>query len=563
MLSLIAAVTVGVFAAPTPAGDFTDAGFSPDGGARGVVVDSSEASDGGSHAEERITARVNVRIVGARVLPPEVYLDMLRLPSWARPNPETAAEVLRQMLEYLGRTGFQLASVGAEVVDGEIVVHLNEGQLDRIVYLGQLSFEQVRFKLALTLPADVFNRPLLDRQVRELSEQMGLVGVRWELVRSGEVTHSGPQLEALPASFDLAMQGAQMVHARRPYELRIIFPSGGPGTGLGLIIRNSPNDGFETGLSNTWGSLLFSGDRLLVAGSGGFGVRSRLDTEKLYVNFSRAFVVTRYDTPVAFKRLRGNLWVENDWLARQRRDLWLENYWAVTLDAALQGELELSKGLHLLLGAGFEWRRLFAYTSQPGFVIPQAVLVYQDVDRKRPLIRLTGEWVVDPQIIRWDRRHVLQGEARQYLPVPGEPGLGWLDVQYQYVKEFGWHDLWVKSHGHLSWGDITFHDEISVGDFTRGVFPGQYVPSAANLSVEFRFSISRDAIKVSLFHDLALFAVPLRDLGYVVPQLANAFGPGLHILMQDMFQLDMYVAFGFRRQAQFGAAFSMQFQKAF
>ena len=413
------------------------------------------------------------------------------------------------------------------------------------------------------MPANVFNRPQLDRQTRELAAAMGLPGVRWELVRTGEVDHSGPQIEELPQAFDLARQGAKLLHARRPYEVRIHFPSDARGTGLGVAIKTSNTDGLETGLNNRWGDLFSDGDRFFLAGSGGIGLRPRLDTEKLYFHFSRGYLEARYDTLPLLKRLRPNIWVENDWLNRQRGDLHLESYWAVTVDAAAQLELELGPGLHLLFGAGFEWRRLFGFLEQTGFELSPSVLRYEALDRKRPLLRLTGEWVVDPTVIRWDRRHVLEGEARQYVPVVGEDGLGWADVRYQTVKEFGWHDLWIKSRGHLSWGDVTFHDELSLGEFTRGLFGDQYVPSALNLSLEFRFSISRDQVKVGLFHDVALFAVPLRGQGTVVPQLANSFGPGLHVLLNDLFQLDTYIAFGFRRGGQFSTAFSLQFQKAF
>ena len=79
--------------------------------------------------------------------------------------------------------------------------------------------------------------------------------------------------------------------------------------------------------------------------------------------------------------------------------------------------------------------------------------------------------------MRWDRRHLLEGEARSYLTLPTEPGFGWLNLRYQYVKGFGWHDFWVKSRGHVSWGDVTFHDEFSIGELTRGLFSNQFTPS--------------------------------------------------------------------------------------
>jgi len=273
--------------------------------------------------------------------------------------------------------------------------------------------------------------------------------------------------------------------------------------------------------------------------------------------------VSRYDTPLLLERIRPNLWVENDWFARQRGDLHLENYFAVALDAALQLEIVAAPGLSFLVGAGFEWRRFFGYTARVGTPPPLSVLAFENVDRNRVLLRATGEWVVDPEVLRWDRRHLLEGEVRVFLGVETEPAQGWVDLRYQYVKAFGWHDLWVKSHGHLLWGEGTFHDEVSVGDFTRGLFANQFVPTALNLSLEFRFSVSRDAVKVGLFNDLAVFAVRQRDLGTTTVGWADSFGPGIHVLMLDMFQVDTWVGFGFRDGGEFGAAFSMNIQKAF
>jgi len=42
--------------------------------------------------------------------------------------------------------------------------------------VGPLSFQQVQFKLAVLLPGDVFNRPLLDEQVRAQAEKLGCRG---------------------------------------------------------------------------------------------------------------------------------------------------------------------------------------------------------------------------------------------------------------------------------------------------------------------------------------------------------------------------------------------------
>ena len=185
------------------------------------------------------------------------------------------------------------------------------------------------------------------------------------------------------------------------------------------------------------------------------------------------------------------------------------------------------------------------------------------IQRQRPFIRLTHESVFDPHVLRWDRRHTLESEARYYFPFGPNLSFFQADVRYQYVKEIGWHDFWIKGRAHLSLGDVSFHDEVSVGEFVRGIYTGEWVPSGISLLLEFRFSVLRDTIKVGVFHDLGLFAVPLRTQGKLVAELGNGFGPSLHLLVLDMFQIDMFVGFGFRRNARFNAGFGLILNKAF
>ena len=261
----------------------TDAGYAPDAGERGQVIDKTSA-DAGTE-DTAITSRVALHIEGAKVLPPEVYFDVIKLPDHARPNEATARVVQKQVMDFLLRTGFELATVSARVTETGIELEVDEGQLERVLFVGQLSFQQIRFKLALLVPNDVFNRPLLDRQVRELSESMHLPGVRWELVRTSEVLHSGPQVNELPPQMDFAFQGDQLIHARRPYELRIIFPEGS-GTGLGIDLRSGYVNGLETGVNYLKDSLLLDGDRGFASVSAGAGARERLDTGRIYPHFS-------------------------------------------------------------------------------------------------------------------------------------------------------------------------------------------------------------------------------------------------------------------------------------
>ena len=58
--------------------------------------------------------------------------------------------------------------------------------------------------------------------------------------------------------------------------------------------------------------------------------------------------------------------------------------------------------------------------------------------------------MIDPTVLRWDRRHTIESELRYYFPFQAEPGFGWTDVRYQFVQEIGWNDFWIKARGHLA-----------------------------------------------------------------------------------------------------------------
>ncbi|MBS1150296.1 MAG: uncharacterized protein H6Q89_1994 [Myxococcaceae bacterium] len=375
----------------------------------GGFAHGSSSSDGGLPRPNPAAQPVKVKIAGALVLPSSAYLDALWLPRAARADEATAKEVRRQLQAFLERLGYELASVTTVVRDEAIEVQVDEGKIDRILYLGRLSFPQLRFKLALALPYEVFNRQLLEQQVRELSEQLGIPGVQWELVRTSAVVHEGPQFNQLPGEVDVSIAGVKLLHARRPYEVRVSFPAA-TGTQVGIDLRAYYIDGLEVGLNYVDQDLLGKGDRWYTAISGGIGLRPRLGNGELYPYFSRGAISARYDTVPLFKLFKPNLWAQASLVNRHRPDLNLESYLAFTVDAAIQLELELLPGVRFLLGGGYQYRRLSAFEVPPLLESP----VGDEVEvRSRPFFRFTQAWVINPQVLRWDRRHTLESELER------------------------------------------------------------------------------------------------------------------------------------------------------
>ncbi|MHB8879406.1 MAG: hypothetical protein ACYC8T_37400, partial [Myxococcaceae bacterium] len=62
---------------------------------------------------------------------------------------------------------------------------------------------------------------------------------------------------------------------------------------------------------------------------------------------------------------------------------------------------------------------------------------------------------------------------------------------------------------------------------------------------------------------LAVFGELDRENGTERLRVANSFGPGLHLLIEGMMQLDIYVAFGFKSDGKFDTAASAMLLKVF
>src|SRR6185295_9126810 len=80
----------------------------------------------------------------------------------------------------------------------------------------------------------------------------------------------------------------------------------------------------------------------------------------------------------------------------------------------------------------------------------------------------------------------------------------------------------------------------------HGAFGSDYVRRAASINTEFRFSITRDVLKVGVQSEVALYTAVDRSSDAGPLLLATSLGPGLHILLEGMFQLDVYATFGLR-----------------
>jgi hypothetical protein len=531
-------------------------------------------ADGGADVAP-LPGAPELHIHGNEVMADEVYLAVLDLPPDAVADLATAVNVREQLLAFLTRAGYELAQVHVTVVGHALDVDIDEGQVEKIVFRGKLSFQTLQLKLALVLPHDVFNRPQLDRELKRLSAAYHIEKVWYELIPTQHVEHIGPQLEQLPE-----IQGLELVHARRRYELHVFFAEHEWSTGAGLDVRSGYPDGVELGLFYQGEHLLLADDRWKVAISAGGNLRNHIPDQGFYLTPSRLFGEAKWYSPDIHGIGRPLVWLRAEGVGRQRQDLDIENYYHELFEGSLNFQWQFARGLTLSLGGGTQFRRIFgacfarpissdftcyhslaqvvAALPQDQVAPPLPAEANTKITAIRSFVLLHTDLVFDPSEERWDRQHTLTAEARDYIRLT-QTHYAEVRAAYRKVWSIGWHDVWLRARGAYLDGDVFFHDEEPLGRHVRGVFGTEYVQHAASLSGEFRFSITRDVFKVSFFHDVAAYGhldryttvldpvshQPVPAARPEIPAVADSFGAGFHALVQGMIQVDIYLAFGF------------------
>ncbi len=499
-----------------------------------------------------VRAAPPIDIRGNSVIIDEVYRAVLELPADAQVSDQTARLVRRQLLKFLRNSGYVLARVKSTVENGRILLEIDEGRLEKIVFLGAGTVRILQAKLDVRLPGHVFNRPHLERCLAALRKKYSLEETSYRLVPVKTVRHRGPQIEQwVPGLNDLLPPPGS-------YELHITLGRPEWGMGLDFDLDYDFPDGASLGFNLKQKGLFWNPDRWQVSGRAGMKFREHLESGDTFVSLSRFQAEAQWFTPAVLRHWRTFVCLLGEIETQQRPDLLIDIFYAARMDASLNTGLEFS-GWMLALGGGISQRYRFGIEQLPGATEPVS-----SGDWLRPFAGGMLEFVFDPEKLRRDRRHRLQLFARNFWEQGRSLYLeGRLD--YQKTFEFGWHDLFLGLRGAWLWGEVPFENEEPVGGrHLRGVFGDRwFVTEAGSLVLEFRFSLARDLFKISAFHDLSLFAERSRPDDDRTFRAGNSFGLGFHALVLDWLQFNFYYAVGFASDGSFDHGVSASLRKAF
>jgi len=117
----------------------------------------------------------------------------------------------------------------------------------------------------------------------------------------------------------------------------------------------------------------------------------------------------------------------------------------------------------------------------------------------------------------------------------------------------------------LSCGDVPFYEELALGDgFFRAAFQSDYfVRRAGAAHFEYRLSLSRDLLKVSVYDELLIFEALDETRQREAQRFGTSLGIGLHLLILDAFQANLYLGVGVLSDGAFDIGVGLAVQQAF
>lgn len=511
-----------------------------------------------------------IRFEGNVVFPDDVYRAVLDVPPEALPDAEAAQHVAEQLQRFLLKSGYELATLSVSAEEGGLTVRLDEGRLEKVVFRGRFSLPMLRFKIALDLPKDVFNRPQLEREVKRRAEELGIAPPTWALVETETVKHEGVQVET-PT---IVIAGRSLIRPQQRFELHFTFGEPDWNTGLGVDVRTSWMDGLEVGLNYQGKGMAFARDRWRLALMGGFGLRNDLPQSNIYAFPSRAVADAIWYSPPFSEggTSRALLTFHTEGIARQRRDYGLENFLALRTELSFSVLLRPWAPVSFFAGAGLQYYLVGGFQGALGGPPPAlppsafgADAATREPSRLRGFLEARLDLLFHDGGARYDRRHALSFEGRLSANVMrvDRPLFAEARLNYQLVVPFGWHDLWIRARGTWMSGDVLFPFEEVLGEHLPAVFGDIWVQKVGGVRAEFRYSLARDIFKVGLFANGIVFGEEQRDTGQTTLRFGSGLGPSAHLLIEGIFQLDLFLNFSLLSNGRFSTGLLVWLNKVF
>lgn len=469
-------------------------------------------------AEER------VRVEGVSLLPlPAVRAAIGPFP--ARPDEAWGEDALERVLRLYREKGYAYARGWIKRSDDDpsrLTIELDEGLMSRVVFTGTGSVRLLMLKVDVYLPGSIFHKPTLDAAMDRIIKKYGLSNAYYKVRELAQVV--------LPVGRKAAKR---MLH---------VYIVGRQSLGWGIDIELDSTWGLVPALSVAHQGLIFKDDRAEAVVGVGFPYREFLFQEEPEFQWVHGFLSGAYrPTRLASELLEPFIEFSTTISRYRRTDIDLAAFKLFHADVLLDLRLRPAPFFAATLGVGYDSAEVFdqQMVARPRYV---NALPY-NAPIKAFAARLNLRLEPTRRALRQDLRTFVDVDVRSAV-ADAEQWVVKGSYSGQLVVGFRAHELILSSRGMMLAGNVHYWDQEPLSSYLRVFFDSRYwIEEGLEVTAELRLALFSDTVKLGVFHQGALFT----DLtaGRFHAELANAFGPGVHLLVFDNFAIDVYYGLGF------------------
>lgn len=482
----------------------------------------SLAAAGPASAQDKKAGQL--KLTGVSVLPKkDVRAAMGPVPE--RPDQPWGEEALQRILRLYRAKGYTYARGWVSRSDeGDLAIELDEGKISRIAFTGTGSVRVLMLKVEIYLPGSIFHKPTLDAAMERIIKKYGLSNAYYKV----------RELDAVPIPFVRTVR-KRMLH---------VYTVGRERFGWGVDIALNSTWGLVPAISLAHQGILFGDDRADVQVGVGFPYRKFLFEEEPEFQWVHGFLHGAYRPTrlLSSKLLEPYIEFSTTASRYRRTDIDLEAFKLFHADVLLDLRLRPVPIFAATLGVGYDSVEVFdlEMVPQPEGDPPDAPAAPAI---KSFAARLRFHFEPLRRALREDLRTFVDTEVRLAL-ADAEQWVVKGSYSGQIVINFFAHNFIISSRGMMFAGKVHFWDQEPLSNFLRVFFDNRYwIEEAMQVTTELRLALFTDVVRLGIFHQGALFTDLTR--GRFHAELANAFGPGVHLLLFDNFAIDVYYGFGF------------------
>ncbi|MGF1511313.1 MAG: hypothetical protein ACFB9M_17620 [Myxococcota bacterium] len=494
-----------------------------------------------------------LKIEGNRRFSAPVLRRLARVPEVAT-YPEALRASIR-LQRVLKDVGFILAITDVFPRDEHLVLWVDEGSVERIVFPGQSPLSAATAQLLFELKNNVFNQVEFEEQIEELEATMGNDVVGYELVRRSP---KNPffQLDDIGAIADTV----DLREGRYILAVKLAQRFEPPGWALDLYATGP--DGLVSGVLYRWANVFTPDDRLSVLGNVGIRFDQVFSTDSGIPVFSRGGGRFRWFSSPVLGSMRLVGAAGASYLNRQRLDLSTETFTAsfdllepfgevgVLFERAGRGRLSMTFGA--------DFRELLEEDLPDDGPQPTTDGIL------RGFAELRGDLQLFPSRQRYRVDQRLQVSTRIRTIITARP---YVELSLNAERAFplwAYSELKIRLQSEILGGEFGLLDEIRISDVFRGLFGDTRFTSAVGvLTTELFISLQREYLRLSVFADGLVasdsrFVESERDV-----RVGGSFGVGIHALFLETIQGSIYGVFGGLQDESFDGTLNLSLSRLF